>query len=122
LAGFFGLEWTNNATIEVIIEANGFNNSLAGDKNCKNARNYRSFGGINATKEYVPCPRSNMTEKIILTEDFRWSNIYLQNATARFQALIEGFDWTIEDTYAAQNMCPYETVVPICYLLKKNPF
>jgi hypothetical protein len=28
---------TNNATIEVIIEAAGFNNSLAGDLNCPNA-------------------------------------------------------------------------------------
>lgn len=27
---------TNNATIEVIIEAAGFNNSLAGDLNCPN--------------------------------------------------------------------------------------
>lgn len=24
--------------------------------------------------------------------------------------MIEGYHWTIEDTYAAQNMCPYETV------------
>lgn len=24
--------------------------------------------------------------------------------------MIQGYDWTIEDTYAAQNMCPYETV------------
>jgi hypothetical protein len=31
------LEWTNNATIEVIIEANGFNNSLAGYDNCNNS-------------------------------------------------------------------------------------
>ena len=28
---------TNNATIEVIIEARGFNNSLAGAQNCPNA-------------------------------------------------------------------------------------
>ena len=26
--------------------------------------------------------------------------------------MIEGLDWTVEDTYAAQTMCPYETV---CY-------
>lgn len=37
LAGFFGLEWTNNATIEVIIEESGFNNSLAGYLNCPQA-------------------------------------------------------------------------------------
>lgn len=31
-------------------------------------------------------------------------------ATARLSSMIQGYDWTIEDTYAAQNMCPYETV------------
>jgi hypothetical protein len=80
MSGFFGLEWTNNATIELIIEQQGFNN------------NYRSAGGRNAT--------------------IQWASIYLQNATARFQALIPGFDWTIADTYAAQTLCPYETVSP----------
>ncbi|KUI67836.1 3-phytase A [Cytospora mali] len=64
MAGFFGLEWPNNATIEVIIEGNGFNNSLAGS----------------------------------------------QGSNARLGSMIQGYDWTIEDTYAAQNMCPYETV------------
>lgn len=24
--------------------------------------------------------------------------------------MIDGYDWTIEDTYAAQTLCPYETV------------
>lgn len=79
-----------DATIEVIIEAAGFNNSLAGYDNCKNAYNYRSSGGHNATRE--------------------WYNIYLQNATSRFQSMISGYDWTVADTYAAQTMCPYETV------------
>ena len=90
MAGFFGLEWTNNATIEVIIEGNGFNNSLAGYDNCKNSNNFRNFGGINATNE--------------------WASIYLKDATDRLKPMIEGFEWTIEDTFAAQTMCPYETV------------
>ena len=90
MSGFFGLEWTQNATIEVIIEAQGFNNSLAGYDNCKNANSFRNTGGLNATKE--------------------WVEIYLQDATKRFQSMVENFDWTIEDTYAAQTMCPYETV------------
>ena len=30
LAGFFGLQWTSNATLELIIEGDGYNNSLAG--------------------------------------------------------------------------------------------
>jgi len=90
LAGFFGLEWTKNATIEVIIEGNGYNNSLAGYDNCKNSNNYRNKGGRNATDQ--------------------WVSIYLKDATTRLKAMITGFDWTVEDTYAAQTMCPYETV------------
>ena len=90
MAGFFGLEWTNNATLELIIEGKGFNNSLAGYVNCPNAQNVRNRGGNNAALE--------------------WVHVYLQDATKRFQALIENLDWTIEDTYAAQSLCPYETV------------
>ncbi|KAL9942278.1 hypothetical protein ACHAPB_007910 [Verticillium nonalfalfae] len=82
LAGFFGLEWTNNATIEVIIEQSGFNNSLAGYLNCPNA--WKHQVGTEASLD--------------------WQSRYLANG------LIEGYDWTIEDTYAAQTMCPYETV------------
>ncbi|RAL63244.1 hypothetical protein DID88_004322 [Monilinia fructigena] len=36
---------------------------------------------------------------------------YLQDATARFQSMVSPeFNWTVVDTYAAQTMCPYETV------------
>ncbi|KHJ34994.1 putative histidine acid phosphatase [Erysiphe necator] len=90
MTGFFGLSWTQNATIEVIIEATGFNNSLAGYKNCENAINFRSSGGKNASDE--------------------WVEIYLQDATSRFQSSLEGIEWDVMDTYAAQTMCPYETV------------
>lgn len=31
-------------------------------------------------------------------------------ATERLSKYIDGYEWTVEDTYAAQNMCPYETV------------
>lgn len=31
-------------------------------------------------------------------------------ATARFRDWIDGYDWTVNDTYAAQMLCPYETV------------
>jgi hypothetical protein len=90
LAGFFGLEWTNNATIEVIIENFGFNNSLAGYDNCQNANLPVSAGGKNATAI--------------------WASIYLKDATERLRSMIKGYDWTVEDTYAAQGLCPYETV------------
>ncbi|KAJ9142219.1 Acid phosphatase [Pleurostoma richardsiae] len=88
LAGFFGLEWTRNATIEVIIEHDGFNNSLAGSKNCPNAD--KEDAGTKANQI--------------------WYRTYLQNATERLKDMVEGYEWTVEDTYAAQNLCPYETV------------
>ena len=36
MAGFFGLSWTNNASLVVIIEGDNYNNSLAGYDNCNN--------------------------------------------------------------------------------------
>ncbi|KAM0342736.1 hypothetical protein ACHAPU_009228 [Fusarium lateritium] len=87
MAGFFGLEWTNNATIEVIIEAPGFNNSLAGSLNCPNSDK----------ADYV-------------TPVATWYEKYLKDATDRFNDATEGFTWTPADVWAAQNMCPYETV------------
>ncbi|TQS36435.1 hypothetical protein Golomagni_03117 [Golovinomyces magnicellulatus] len=90
LAGFFGLEWTQNATIEVIIEAQGYNNSLAGYDNCKNSHSFRSAGGSNASHS--------------------WKEIYLQDATKRLNLMLDGMEWNIMDTYAAQSLCPYETV------------
>ena len=74
----------------MIIEADGFNNSLAGYDNCDNSNNFRNQAGNDAEKE--------------------WVVTYLQDATKRFQSMITGFDWTITDTYAAQTMCPYETI------------
>ncbi|KAF7553288.1 hypothetical protein G7046_g7149 [Stylonectria norvegica] len=88
MAGFFGLEWTNNATIEVIIEEKGFNNSLAGALNCPNAYTKSSYKEARNT----------------------WIETYLADAVARFQKNTEGYDWTVLDVYAAQTMCPYETV------------
>ncbi|CAL3962049.1 unnamed protein product [Diplocarpon coronariae] len=86
MAGFFGLEWTNNATIEVIIEATGFNNSLAGYDNCKNAQSFRNAGGPNATAE--------------------WVDIYLRDATERLKPLIDGFELNVEDvSYGYSAFC-----------------
>ena len=90
MAGFFGLEWTNNVTLEVIIEQPFFNNSLAGYFQCNNSNNYYSTGGNNASRI--------------------WENIYLANATERLKALAGGYNWTVADSYNAQTLCPYETV------------
>lgn len=88
MAGFFGLEWTKNATLEVIIEADNFNNSLAG-----------YFACPNAFKNTAPFEASA-----------KWKATYLKDATERFKPLVGGYEWTVDDTYAAQMMCPYETV------------
>ena len=80
MAGFFGLEWTNNATLEVIIEEEGFNNSLAGYFQCNNSNLPVASGGTNAS--------------II------WETHYLQNATARFNAISNGFKWNTSTVYA----------------------
>lgn len=74
LAGFFGLSWTNNATLELIIDESGYNNSLSGYNVCGNNENFRSSGGANASLE--------------------WEGIYLANATARLNAMSTNFNWT----------------------------
>jgi len=92
LAGFFGLQWTQNATLELMIENTTgiWNNTLAGYDNCNNSNTGVSAGGTNATKE--------------------WYGIYLANATQRLAPLAPGFNWTAADSYNAQSLCAYETV------------
>lgn len=90
LSGFFGLDWTQNATLELIWEQNGFNNSLAG---------------------YFDCPNNNVANLSLGNAALStWQNIYLQNATSRIQKLITGYNWTIADSYNGQSLCAYETV------------
>ncbi|KAF4416295.1 3-phytase A precursor [Fusarium acutatum] len=84
----FLMDWkTNNATIEVIIEAVGFSNSLAGDLNCPNTAKADYKSPVEA-----------------------WIEIYLQDATSRFNNITDGLKWTLADVYAAQKICPLETV------------
>ncbi|KAE9973995.1 hypothetical protein BLS_003315 [Venturia inaequalis] len=90
LAGFFGLQWTKNASLELIIEQPTFNNSLAGYFQCPNSNTGVSAGGNNASAQ--------------------WVSIYLADATARIAPLIQGYNWTVTDSYNAQSLCAYETV------------
>ncbi|KAF2677568.1 phosphoglycerate mutase-like protein [Lentithecium fluviatile CBS 122367] len=88
LAGFFGLGWTANATLEVVIEGRGFNNSLAGYQAC----NRSSWG---------------LAYETVL----EWAKVYLVDAHERIKSNLTGdLDWTLEDTYNAQALCAYETV------------
>ncbi|KAK1781977.1 histidine phosphatase superfamily [Copromyces sp. CBS 386.78] len=88
LAGMFGLEWTNNVTLEVIIEGSNLNNSLAG---------------------YMNCPNESQDSLGSEARDI-WVGNYLKDATERFSKLVTGYNWTVDDTYAAQTLCAYDTV------------
>lgn len=90
LNGFFDYTWTQNATLEPIIEQNNFNNSLAGYFQCPNSNNYLSTGGNNAS--------------II------WEGIYLTDAVKRFNSLVSGYNFSTADIYSMQTLCPYEEV------------
>jgi hypothetical protein len=80
MAGFFGLEWTKNATLEVILEnPAGSNNTLAGYFGCNNSNTYVSHGGNNAS--------------------LVWEKKYLADAQKRLSALTKGYNWTIADVY-----------------------
>ncbi|OAL54073.1 3-phytase A precursor [Pyrenochaeta sp. DS3sAY3a] len=88
LAGFFGLGWTQNATLELAIEWPGFNNTLAGYKHC------------------------NRTSWEVAREGLKeWQKVYLKDAHQRFKDNLSGdLIWTLSDTYNAQALCSYETV------------
>lgn len=102
LAGFFGLTWTENATLVLAIEAETgvWNNTLAGYYNCPNSDAYVNEGGTNATIE--------------------WYEKYLANAGKRLNATSPDFPWLLSDVYNAQSLCAYETVAlgysPFCGL------
>jgi hypothetical protein len=92
LAGFFGLDWKQNATLTLAIESETgvWNNTLAGYFNCNNSFADVAKGGDNATKE--------------------WYHIYLSDAVTRLNSYSEGFNWTAKDAYDFQSLCAYETV------------
>ena len=102
LAGFFGLDWTQNATLVLAIETETatWNNTLAGYFNCPNSGSYVNEGGNNATTQ--------------------WYEIYLADAGKRLNATSPDFPWLLEDVYNAQSLCAYETVAlgysPFCGL------
>jgi hypothetical protein len=67
LAGFFGWKWKENATLEVIIDWTGFNNSLAASNRCPNTNKSLALTGDEAAAE--------------------WARIYLADPTRRFQKI-----------------------------------
>ncbi|KAH7882879.1 phosphoglycerate mutase-like protein [Phlebopus sp. FC_14] len=96
--GFFGWPIEGKYEQVLMIEAEGFNNTLAPYDTCPNAKTH---GKADRSLSYVR----------------RWSSIYLNEAKERLQAELlpaesgkKGFELSIEDVYRMQQMCAYETV------------
>ncbi|WAQ83763.1 hypothetical protein PtA15_4A211 [Puccinia triticina] len=79
-AGFFGLPFKSQYHQSIVIEAPGFNNTLAPYFTCNNSEH--------ASKTYV---------KSIMSD---WSEIYLAGALPRLQANLTGYQLTFEDYYS----------------------
>ncbi|KIM64631.1 hypothetical protein SCLCIDRAFT_1213134 [Scleroderma citrinum Foug A] len=100
--GFFGWPLDGKYEQVIMIEAHGFNNSLAPDQACPNAN---APGKADRSRTYVN----------------EWKNRYLKDATARLQTEInpsvkangergEGLVLTVDEAYKMQLLCAYETV------------
>nr|ADW23572.1 acid phosphatase [uncultured organism] len=92
-AGFFGVRtYQSDYNQVIIIEASGFNNTLA-------------------PYESASCPNANNAVSAIgSTAAANWSAIYLKDAVKRLQPSIKGLNLTTDILYQMQLMCPYETV------------
>ncbi|KAI6002024.1 phosphoglycerate mutase-like protein [Pisolithus albus] len=100
--GFFGWPLDGKYEQVVMIEAGGFNNSLAPYDTCPNAN---AHGKADRSSSYVK----------------EWMSLYLKDAKARLQAELlpsvkangepgSGFTLTDRHIYSMQQMCAYETV------------
>jgi hypothetical protein len=106
LAGFFGLQWPTNASLELVIEQYGFNNSMAGYVLARR----HLYGDMNLIiSRYYGCPQSNKSTagNTALAE---WASVYLADATARLAPLAPGLNLNVTDVYNMQSLCAYETV------------
>ncbi|KAK7468777.1 hypothetical protein VKT23_003278 [Stygiomarasmius scandens] len=90
-AGFFGVQSYANEYHQLIqIEQTGFNSTLVPDKICPNANNDIASFGIESMSN--------------------WTAIYLADAQSRLSSFVEGYNLTISDLVAMQQLCAYETV------------
>ncbi|KIK52826.1 hypothetical protein GYMLUDRAFT_250818 [Collybiopsis luxurians FD-317 M1] len=89
--GFFGYPFEGQYEQSITIEAPEFNNTLAPYDTCSNANN-ATFGSRGLW--YVE----------------RWTAIYLNETRERLQSQLDGYELEIEDVFAMQHICAYETV------------
>ncbi|KAI0814792.1 phosphoglycerate mutase-like protein [Irpex lacteus] len=90
-AGFFGVQtYQNSYRLEIEIEEEPFNNTLAPWNNClPNGDNFYDLG-------------TKATEA--------WIEVYLKNTAKRLQPHIKGVNLTADIVYAMQSLCAFETV------------
>ena len=90
-AGFFGVQhYQSSYDLEIQIEEDGYNSTLAPWNNCPNANGDLYNIGYTAAAE--------------------WETTYLKNAVKRLQQYIRGLELTVDDVYSMQNLCAFETV------------
>ncbi|OQE21273.1 hypothetical protein PENSTE_c012G05655 [Penicillium steckii] len=85
LAGFFGLNWRQNANILATVDP--------------------------ATTGEYACTKAGETMMASVAEPVAtWMATYLKDRTTEFRKMSGNYNWTITDTYHAQSLCPYETI------------
>ncbi|KAG2091004.1 phosphoglycerate mutase-like protein [Suillus discolor] len=89
--GFFGYPLEGQYQQEIMIEAKGFNNTLAPYRSCPN--NDIPYIG------YRGAPPADA-----------WKAVYLRDTVHRLQRYVHGFDLEVRDVYAMQELCAFETV------------
>lgn len=90
-AGFFGVpEFLDQVSLEIVVEANGFNNTGAPYEVCKNA-NVASRGSIGSTAAT------------------NFSAIAFASTVSRLQSSLTGVNLTTTDVVAMLQLCSYET-------------
>ncbi|KAF9015491.1 histidine phosphatase superfamily [Cyathus striatus] len=90
-AGFFGVQsYQQDYHQLIVIEEQGFNNTLAPYFQCDNANNdIGAFGSVQSSN---------------------WATVFLKSALKRLQPFLKGIDLQISDLVAMQQLCAYETV------------
>lgn len=112
LLGFFGVDWKNFADLQLIIEHDGFNNSLATYKNCPALKNY-NFKEL--PDEIVKFREKYLKDAIRRFNDFSDSHRISKSSNLNFNSSV---------LFSLQELCSYESVTlgysPFCELFTQK--
>ncbi|KGK35621.1 hypothetical protein JL09_g5229, partial [Pichia kudriavzevii] len=88
LAGFYGLDWYDKANLEIIIESNEYNDTLA---------------------PYEHCPLTDKTEATASIPADGFLEKYTKKAVERLNKQIKGLTFNAKSIHQMQELCAYET-------------